>query len=323
MHLIEEASGDTLEMRVAAALDRVVGTYGLAAMWDREPGKIVAARSGAPVLLGIGEGEFFVASDPAAVLDHTRAVVYLEEGDIAVVTPAGYSVIGRDSEIRVRAVKEIEWLPEAMERGDYPHFMLKEIYEQPSTIRTAMQGHIVEGGQARLNGLNLTDEDCRRFKRVVVLACGTSWHAGLFGRQLIEELTGLPVQVEYASEYRYQRQVALEDALVIAISQSGETADTLEAMRAAKANGARVVGLVNVVGSTIAREVAGRPVPACRTGNRCGFDEGVHVPADGAGAAGGAVGPRARAHAPRAKERWTPWWGSPTWWPARSCWTRR
>ncbi len=257
VHLIEEASGDTLEMRVAAALDRVVGTYGLAAMWDREPGKIVAARSGAPVLLGIGEGEYFVASDPAAVLEHTRAVVYLEEGDIAVVTPAGYSVIGRDSEIRVRAVKEIEWLPEAMERGEYPHFMLKEIYEQPSTIRTAMQGHIVEGGQARLNGLNLTDEDCRRFKRVVVLACGTSWHAGLYGRQLIEELTGMPVQVEYASEYRYQRQVALEDALVIAISQSGETADTLEAMRAAKANGARVLGLVNVVGSTIARESQG------------------------------------------------------------------
>ncbi|MEJ2187098.1 MAG: glutamine--fructose-6-phosphate transaminase (isomerizing) [Gemmatimonadota bacterium] len=257
VHLIEEAGGDTLEVRVAAALDRVVGTYGMAAMWDREPGKIVAARSGAPVLLGIGEGEFFVASDPAAVLEHTRAVVYLEEGDIAVVTPAGYSVIGRDSEVRVRAVKEIEWLPEAMERGEYPHFMLKEIYEQPATIRTTMQGHVLEGGQARLNGLNLTDDDCRRFRRIVVLACGTSWHAGLVGRQLVEELAGIPVQVEYASEYRYQPHVGLEDALVIAISQSGETADTLEAMRAAKENGARVLGLVNVVGSTIARESQG------------------------------------------------------------------
>jgi glucosamine--fructose-6-phosphate aminotransferase (isomerizing) len=258
VHLIEDAPGDTLEARVIAALEHVVGTYGIAVMSADEPGKIVVARQGSPVLLGIGEDEYFVASDASAILEHTRSVVHLDDGDIAVLTPDGYHVIDRESHVQLRAVNDVTWDLDAIELNGYAHFMQKEIAEQPDTVRSTLRGRLVfDEGIARLNGLNLSPADCAAIRRITIVACGTSWHAGLVGRHIIEALSQIPVTVEYASEYRYRRQLAQPGTLTIAISQSGETADTLEAMRAAHAAGSRVIGLVNVVGSTIARESDG------------------------------------------------------------------
>jgi glucosamine--fructose-6-phosphate aminotransferase (isomerizing) len=257
-HLIEEAPGESLEERVVATLGRVEGTYGLAVMSGDEPGKVVVARNGSPVLLGVGDGEYFIASDASAVLEHTRSVVYLNDGDIAVVTHDGYRVFDRQDQALARPVHEIDWDLEALELGGYPHFMLKEICEQPQSLQGTLRGRLVfEHGTARLNGLRLDPADCEGIRRIVIVACGTSWHAGLVGRHLIEELAGVPVEVEYASEFRYRLQIHVPGTLVIAVSQSGETADTLEALRAARATGYRVVGIVNVVGSTIAREADG------------------------------------------------------------------
>ena len=257
-HLIEEARGDTLEERVIAALDHVVGTYGIAVMWAEEPGKIVVARQGSPVLLGLGDGEYFVASDAAAILDHTRSIVHLDDGDIAVLTPESYHVLDRESHVQLRAVDDVTWDLEAIELNGYAHFMQKEIAEQPETVRSTLRGRLVfDDGMARLNGLNLTPADCAAIRHINIIGCGTSWHAGLVGRHILETLTQIPVTVEYASEYRYRRLIPSPGTLTVAISQSGETADTLEAMRAARAAGSRVIGLVNVVGSTIARESDG------------------------------------------------------------------
>ena len=257
-HLIEDSPGATLEERVIAALAHVEGTYGVAVIEEAEPGKIVVARRGSPVLLGVGDGEFLVASDASAVLAHTRSVVYLNDGDVAVVTPDGYRVLDREAREQVRAVDDIEWDLEALALGGYPHFMFKEICEQPETVRSTLRGRLLfTDGTARLNGLNLTPVQCTRIRRIVIVACGTSWHAGLVGRHVIEELAGIPVSVEYASEFRYRRLLHVPGTLTIAISQSGETADTLEALRVAKAAGSTVIGLVNVVGSTIAREADG------------------------------------------------------------------
>jgi len=258
VHLIEESPGATLEDRVIAALQHIEGTYGIAVVAETDPGKIVVARRGSPVLLGIGDGEFLVASDVSAVLEHTRSVVYLNDGDVAVLTSGGYRVLDPEAREQERAVDDIEWDLEAIALGGYPHFMLKEICEQSETVRSTLRGRLlVAEGTARLDGLNLTAEDCREIQRVAIVACGTSWHAGLVGRHILEELVGIPVSVEYASEYRYRRQLRLPGTVTIAISQSGETADTLEALRAAKAAGSTVLGLVNVVGSTIAREADG------------------------------------------------------------------
>ena len=258
VHLIEESPGATLEERVIAALDHVEGTYGIAVVAEPDPGKIVVARRGSPVLLGVGDGEFLVASDASAVLGHTRSVVYLNDGDVAVVTPEGYRVLDRDAREQERAVDDIEWDLDAIALGGYPHFMLKEIGEQAESVRSTLRGRLlVAEGTARLNGLNLTADACGAIQRIVIVACGTSWHAGLVGRHVLEELVGIPVSVEYASEYRYRRQLPLPGTVTIAISQSGETADTLEALRAARATGSTVLGLVNVVGSTIAREADG------------------------------------------------------------------
>src|SRR2546422_209838 len=223
-----------------------------------EPAKIVVARHGSPVLLGIGEDEFFVASDASAVVAHTRSVVYLDDGDIAVLTADRYHVMDAQAHVQVREVSDIAWDLDAIELRRYPHFMLKEICEQPETVQSTLRGRLLfEEGTARLNGLNLSVEACAGISRIVIVACGTPWHAGLVGRHIIEELARLPVTVEYASEYRSRRQPAIPGTLTLAISQSGETADTLEAMRAAKASGSRVLGIVNVVGSTIAREADG------------------------------------------------------------------
>ena len=258
VHLIEEAPGDSLEERVSAALEHVEGTYGIAVVSAAEPDTIVVARQGSPVLLGIGAHGMFVASDASAVLEHTRSVVYLADGDIAVLRPDGYHVRDGDSHVLVREVADLAWDLEAIELGGYPHFMLKEICEQPETTRATLRGRLLfDEGTARLDGLNMSPAACAAIERITLLGCGTSWHAALVGREVIEALTGIPVQVEYASEYRYRAPIRAAAGVTIAISQSGETADTLEALRVARAAGSRVLGIVNVVGSTIARESDG------------------------------------------------------------------
>ena len=258
VHLIEDAAGASLEERVIAVLSQVEGTYGVAVIAAAEPQKIVVARRGSPVLLGIGDGEHFVASDANALLGYAQSVVYLAEGDVAVLTPDGYRVLDHDARVQDRAVDDLAWHQETLALGSYAHFMLKEICEQPETVRNTLRGRLVPAdGTARLNGLNLSAGQCARLRRIVIVGCGTSWHAGLVGRYVLEELAGMPVDVEYASEYRYRRQLRVPGTLTVAISQSGETADTLEALRAARAAGSFAVGLVNVVGSTIAREADG------------------------------------------------------------------
>src|SRR5437660_1741791 len=257
-HLIEDSPGATLEERVIAALGHVEGTYGVAVIAESEPGKIVVARRGSPVLLGVGDGEFLVASDASAVLAHTRSVVYLNDGDVAVVTSDGYRVLDCEARQQDRAVDDIEWDLEALALGGYPHFMLKEICEQAETVRSTLRGRLLfSEGTARLNGLNLTPAQCARIRRIVIVACGTSWHSGLVGRHVIEELAGIPVSVEYASEFRYRRLLRVPVTLTIALSQCGATAGTLGGPRMAKGAGSTVVGIVNVVGSTIARESDG------------------------------------------------------------------
>ena len=258
VHLIEDAAGATLEARVMAALTHVEGTYGLAVIGEGEPGKIVVARRGSPLLIGVGEAEYLVASDANAVLPHTRSVVYLDDGDIAVITRDGYQVLDGEARVQDRAVDDIEWDLDTLAVGRYAHFMLKEICEQSQTVQSTLRGRLLlEEGSARLDGLNLPPARCARIRRIVIVACGTSWHAGLVGRHVLEELVGVPVLVEYASEYRYRTQLCVPGTVTVAISQSGETADTLEALRAARAAGSPVIGIVNVVGSTIAREADG------------------------------------------------------------------
>jgi glucosamine--fructose-6-phosphate aminotransferase (isomerizing) len=258
-HLIERSTAPTLEARVIDALGTVEGTLGIAVVDAAEPDKIVVARRGSPVLLGVGDDELFVASDVGAVLEYTRSVVYLADGDIAVLTRDGHRVIDRWEQEQERPVDTIDWDLEALSLGTHAHFMHKEIHEQASAVARTITGRLnVADGNARLNGLNLDDAgDYERIRRVLILGCGTSWHAGLVGRHIIEQLAGVPVDVEYASEFRSRRRMPMRDILTVAISQSGETADTLEAVRAAREAGSHVVGLVNVVGSTIARETDG------------------------------------------------------------------
>jgi len=258
-HLVEEAPGASLEDKVLAALGRLEGTYGLAVMSSEEPDKIVAARKGSPLLVGVGEdGEYFVASDASAVLEHTRSVVYLEDGDLAVIRPDGFEVLDHVGEIQERTTDVLAWDLQAIDRAGYDHFMLKEIQEQPDSLTNTLHGRLlVEQGTARLDGVGLDEKAVRDLERVIILGCGTSWHAGLVGRYNLERLVGVPVQVEYASEFRHQARFPLPNTLVVAISQSGETADTLEALRAARSTGARCIGLVNSVGSSIARETDG------------------------------------------------------------------
>ena len=257
-HLIESAAGPALEDRVREALRAVEGTYGIVVLSDAEPDKLVAARRGSPVLVGVGQDEYFVASDPAPLLAHTRSMVTLDDGDLVVITRDGYRVQDGAAQPQARTVDDITWDLEAAELQGYPDFMLKEISEQPETLRQTLRGRIsASDGTARLNGLNLTPEDCARLERIVIVACGTSWHAGLVGRHILEELARVHVEVEYASEFRHRRPLGMAGALTIAISQSGETADTLEALRAARAAGSRIGGIVNAVGSTIAREAGG------------------------------------------------------------------
>ena len=257
-HLIEELFDGSLEDAVVQALKRVEGTYGIAVISSRDKDKIVAARKGSPLLIGVGKDEWFVASDVSAILAHTRDVVYLEDGDVAVLTRTGFRVIDHSQSTVTKVISKIDWDIDQIERGGYAHFMLKEIFEQPITVENTMRGRMLpEEGTAKLGGLNLTDEQLLKIDNIVITACGTSWHSALIGEQLLEEFARIPVEVEYASEFRYKNPIVTERTLCIVISQSGETADTLAALREAKSRGAKTLGLVNVVGSTIAREADG------------------------------------------------------------------
>jgi glutamine---fructose-6-phosphate transaminase (isomerizing) len=259
-HLVEDllSAGSPLVEAVAGALHQVEGTYGIAVVSTTEPDTIVAARHGSPLLVAIGSGENFVASDASAVLSHTRSVVYLDDGEIAVVRPQDYRILDLETVEKEKAVTRVDWDLATIERGGFAHFMLKEITEQPESVRNTLRGRLLEeDGTARLGGLNIDDEQLLRVNRIVFTACGTSWHSALIGEYMMEELARIPSEVEYASEFRYRNPIVDDRTLVVGISQSGETADTLSALREAKRRGARTLGLVNVVGSTIAREVDG------------------------------------------------------------------
>lgn len=257
-HLIEEVTSEVecdLESAVRLALKEVVGTYGLCVISSREPDKIIVARNGSPLLIGIGEGEYFVGSDASPIVGHTRKVVYLSDGEIATLTRNGYSVKTIENIEMPKSIEELTFSISEIEKGGYEHFMLKEIYEQPDSILNCLRGRALrKENMVRLGGIREHLETLRRAKRVIICACGTSWHAGLVGERLIEDLARIPVEVEYASEFRYRNPIVGEGDVVIVISQSGETADTLAALREAKSRGALVMGICNVVGSTIARE---------------------------------------------------------------------
>ncbi|MEI6848085.1 MAG: glutamine--fructose-6-phosphate transaminase (isomerizing) [Chlorobiaceae bacterium] len=259
VHLIDRVwKNDTLlnlESATRNALRHIEGAYGLCVIASREPDKIVVARKGSPLVIGIGIGEFFIASDAAPIVEHTHKVVYLADGELAVVTKDGYSVKTIENIEQEKIVTELDFSLEKIEKGGFEHFMLKEIFEQPSVMHDVMRGRVqVEEGRVCLGGIDDYLDRLKMAKRIVICACGTSWHAGLIGEYLIEEFARIPVEVDFASEFRYRNPIVGVDDVVIVISQSGETADTLAALRIAKEKGALVMGICNVVGSTIARE---------------------------------------------------------------------
>jgi glucosamine--fructose-6-phosphate aminotransferase (isomerizing) len=259
-HLVSTFDAGNLLAAVSQALKRVEGTYGIAVISTRHPGQLVVARKGSPLVIGIGDGETIVASDVSAIVAYTRQVVYLQDGDVAVVTADGAQIYTLDNASVDRAVSSVEWEIGAAEKSGYAHFMLKEIYEQPAALQNAIRGRLdLSLGTTVLSGLSLTPRELAAIRRLVIVACGTSLHAGMVGKYLFEALADLPTDPEQAAEFRYCNPILGPDDLVIAISQSGETADTLAAVRESIQKGALVAGLCNVVGSTIARE-AGRGV---------------------------------------------------------------
>jgi glutamine---fructose-6-phosphate transaminase (isomerizing) len=258
VHLIDDirkTTGLDLVESFRQALTQVTGTYGLALVTSEDPDLLVGARKGSPLILGVGEGEYFLASDAAPFVDHTRQVVYLNDGEMVVIRRGGYEVTTIDNVPLEKEVQELEMDLEEIEKGGYDHFMLKEIMEQPESLENCMRGRLrVAENKIQLGGLLDVMDTLREAQRILICACGTSWHAALVGEYLIESLARIPVEVEYASEFRYRNPILREGDVVMVISQSGETADTLAAVREAKAKGIPVYGIVNAVGSTIARE---------------------------------------------------------------------
>ncbi len=251
----ENGNAPDFEGALQLALKQVVGTYGIAVINLDEPGRIYVARKGSPLLLGIGENEMFIASDASPIVEHTKKVVYLEDGEMAVVTKNDYQVKTIDDVDLTKEIHELALSLDAIEKAGYPHFMLKEIFEQPRSVADCLRGRIrTDSHTIQLGGLVDVMDRLVEARRIVIAACGTSWHSGLVGEYMFEELAKLPVEVEYASEFRYRDPLIGEDDVLLVISQSGETADTLAALREAKKKGALVLGICNVVGSTIARE---------------------------------------------------------------------
>jgi glucosamine--fructose-6-phosphate aminotransferase (isomerizing) len=264
VHLIEEVYKEkkgNLQFAVVEALKLVEGTYGIAVVCTDEPYKIVGARNGSPLIVGIGEGEMFLASDVNAIMPYTKNVVYIEDREIIVIQAE------KDDQLKTydlnyervsKSVSVIDWDVDAISKGKYETFMLKEIFEQPDSVSTALRGRVVlSEGSVKLGGLNMTEVQVRQINKIIITACGTSWHAGIIGKYLIERFAEIPVEIDYASEFRYRNPIIQEGNVVVVISQSGETADTLEALREAKRKGAKIIGITNVIGSTIARESDG------------------------------------------------------------------
>ena len=258
VHLIDDVwktTGLPLEEAIRQALTQVVGTYGIAVVSATDPDLLIGARKGSPLILGVGEGEYYLASDAAPLVGHTRQVVYLNDGEMVVMRRSGYEVKSTENVTLDKEVHALEWDLGEIEKGGYEHFMLKEIMEQPTSLENCMRGRVqAEANRIQLGGLIDVLDDLRKAQRIIICACGTSWHAGLVGEYLIEEFARIPVEVEYASEFRYRSPILREGDVVLVISQSGETADTLAAVREAKRQGVLVLGICNVVGSTIARE---------------------------------------------------------------------
>jgi len=247
-----------IEQAVRSALLEVEGTYGIAVLCADEPDRLVLARKGSPLIVGVGDGEYLAASDASAIVEHTTQVIYLSDGEMAVITRDGFRTTTLDAVPVAKSVQDLELTLEQIELGDHEHFMLKEIMEQPDALETALRGRLdLREGRVYLGGIKDHARDMVRARRMIITACGTAWHAGLVGEYLFEELARLPAEVEYASEFRYRNPVIDYGTVVIAISQSGETADTLAALREAKDRGALALGIVNAVGSTIARETDG------------------------------------------------------------------
>ncbi|HNZ44703.1 MAG TPA: glutamine--fructose-6-phosphate transaminase (isomerizing) [Candidatus Syntrophosphaera thermopropionivorans] len=259
-HLIEQyrKSEPTLEDAIRAALSKVEGTYGLVILCEDEPDKILAIRKGSPLIVGIGENEHFISSDVSAIVIHTKRVFYLQDDELCILQKDHFDITNGLREKIEPEVSTVDWDISAIDKGPYKHFMLKEIFEQPTTVENAFRGRIDEtSGNARLGGLKLTPKDISKIEQIHLVGCGTSYHAALIGKYMIEDLARIPVQVEYASEYRYRNPIIQEHTLIFVISQSGETADTLAALREAQSKGAKVFGITNVVGSSVARESNG------------------------------------------------------------------
>ncbi|SDM17425.1 glucosamine--fructose-6-phosphate aminotransferase (isomerizing) [Daejeonella rubra] len=257
IHLIEdiqEQTGLDLRESVRIALNEVIGAYAIVIMSKDEPDELIAARKGSPMVLGVGEKEYFIASDASPIIEYTKNVIYLNDNEIAYIKRNELLIKSIDNVIQIPYVQELELKLEMLEKGGFDHFMLKEIYEQPRSIKDCMRGRIYpEKGLVQLGGIKEFAEKLKNIDRIVIVACGTSWHAGLVGEYLIEEYARIPVEVEYASEFRYRNPIISEKDIVIAVSQSGETADTMAAIELAKEKGATIFGICNVVGASIPR----------------------------------------------------------------------
>lgn len=245
--------GNLLEA-VTKAIACIEGSYALGIMCKAEPDKIVAVRKDSPLIVGVGQGEYFIASDVPAILNHTRDIIYLEDKEIVVLTKTGAAVYSLEGEQLQKEVHHVTWNADAAEKGGYEHFMLKEIHEQPKAIRDTLNSRIMGGKPIQLDSVNLPTEDIQKYEKIYLVACGTAYHAGVIGKYAIEKLARIPVEVDIASEFRYRDPIMNDKTLLIVLSQSGETADTLAALREAKSKGVRVLAVTNVVGSSIARE---------------------------------------------------------------------